>query len=747
MAVVVDEEWEWTWVGEGRPDSRPNRGRVYFDKIRGMHSGEELERIYKVGDVVVMNGEQNERWFAQIVELFQVRENDNELREILHMDSRRNAGTAHYELMRCTLRWFYNVGDVSKDALRRSRIPKPIDKEVYFSDHVEKDGYNDVTVIEGLAFAVGSAVAKEQFLREPPERYVELFDHVCIVRCFINSSVEEPVLRNLDKGELNFLLQNPTSDKDLFSKARQRMMGKGRSKDPVMKSLSKKRRRTGRPVISFDDDEVDPEVSRPRRKAELKLQNEGSDREWKAPTARDRRRKHVVSDDDEDGDRDLSDGEAPVPPLDLSQQQAQNLNDANDEVMNLVTELNAASASMDKGAGRAEMFFKEDQATAIDVDQLGTKATPFSSKRRKVQSKRRAHASETIVIETDDSADEAGAHLNARRGNARGSQSAKVRSTEKPRPSFMPTARKTAREMKQLSRQSSGAELSMAIAGKSRAQSDHRRADLPADSDEEVQQDITGLPRKRGATSAERRAGRSNGNTDASPPRRGVTADPSAQILRSGNQNSSKDRSTVSKDPGTRTVTRDPTHQLAKQPASASKGKSRHAVVPDPRRSNMLSPTPSPVAVRKEPSVGKLMERMQLEPKSHPSKKQKNLSADDPQRRGTTARNNVESDRTQASDEDDDSEWLTEVGNVLTQLKTEFDKIPVEEQELLSAHVEFVFDMAVKKVTERGLSGDMDLNDERIGLLVSELLDELRQKQLDERDNSGSVKDVDGIRV
>lgn len=715
MAVIIEEDWEWSWIGEGRPDSRPNRGRLYFDKIRGVHSGEELDRVYKIGDVVVMNGEQNDRWFAQIIELFQVLENDNELREILHMDSRRNAGSAHYELMRCTLRWFYNVGDVTKDALRRSRIPKPIENEVYFSDHVEKDGYNDVTVIEGLAFAVGSTAALEQFLREPPSRFVDSFDHVCIVRCFINSSIEEPVLRNLDKGELNFLLQNPLPDKDLYSKARQRMMGKGR-KAPVMKSLSKKRKRHTRPVINFDNgDDFDPEDFRPNRgKSEQRLPKGGSSRDSKGGS-RDRRRKHVVSDEDEDAitpAHDPSDKDDDAGPKDLSKRQAENLNAANDEVMDLVSELNA-SASVDKGAEkRAASFVKEDQATAVDVDHLGSKASlPFSNKRKKVQSKRRAHPTETIVIDGGSSdEEEARRHWMAKR--------AKVDRSEKGRSPFMPTPRSKSDAKHRSKRETSGRDT-------------EPDAIRNADRDRSRREDTAGLRKeKHRVSSKERPPGKSSSELDVSPPRRGVIADP-RQAVRPGKQKSSKDA--VAMGASSRAVSRDPTRNLADGHGSSSKGKHR-----DSRRTK--SPGSPPISLAKEANAGKSMERLPTEASGHGSKKQKS-SSDREKRHGDLA--------SMPESDDDDEEFAQwgELSSFLEKLKTEFDKMPEGCQEVLSCHVDYVFDLAIKKVSEQGLTGRKDANDEGTHLVVRDLLDELAKKLVAESGNSSAVRETDGIRV
>lgn len=695
-------------MGEGRPAPKL-RGRVYYDRLRGYHSGEDLERVYKVGDVVVMNGEHNERWFAQIVEFFQVHENDSELREILHMDSRRIAGTEHYELMRCTLRWFYNVGDVDKQSFRRSRIPKPESNEIYFSDHVEKDGYNDVTIIEGLAFLVGSSVARKDFLREPPQRYSEDFDHVCIVRCFINSNIDEPVLRSLDKGELHYLLQNPTSEKDLYEKSRQRMLGKGRSKDPVMKSLSKKKKRIGRPVISFDDEDYDVEErTRRRSKSEAMPKDDRSDEDWqplepkaqKEHKGKERRRKHVVSDEEEgaDGDHDMEDAAN----VDLSTQQAQTLNAANDEVFDLVAELNA-------NVDQSNSFVKEEQATAIDVDHLDPRTeAPFSGKRRKVQSKRRPHADlvPTIVLDVDDSVEEVNQLPQRAKGMSREEKEkraalAKARRQDKPRPSFMPTMRKSTREGKGTAR----------LLG----------------SEKSALEEPISRPSASEANSTEKRDKPVKETAAKSNAVKNITAKNS--VAKKSIEKNTASKNTASK------------HGASKHGAAKDRAQKESAIEPSKK---VPAKDPASLSIRKDGGrtvsmdpTSQGMLRMDMDGPDRPSTQKASAG-------NAMLKTRVESGVDAGQEEEGESEWWSELTKVLAQIKAELGKIPKESQELFKAHIDFIFDMAVAKVAEGGFTEDVDENDERIQGLIEEMMDELRKK-LDESKRARHPE-LDGVR-
>lgn len=213
----ISSSWEWNWISDGSP-KRPKRYRTHYEAVEASRNG--TRRVYKVGDTVFMGGEENETWVAQIVDLFQASPDDSVLATVL---SPGGATGPRYDLMRCTLRWFYNYPDLNKDTYRESGVSPWIRDEVFFSDHVEKGGFNDVTVIKGRVWVFKSKEEMQRFLKEPEERYDAELDQTRVVRSFVDSNSTSLHMRELAEGELDFLLKTPTTDKNLYDTAQKRM--------------------------------------------------------------------------------------------------------------------------------------------------------------------------------------------------------------------------------------------------------------------------------------------------------------------------------------------------------------------------------------------------------------------------------------------------------------------------------------------------------------------------------------------
>lgn len=213
------DEWAWEFLGSGTTDSIVDRGRTYYKAITSRHLADDWERIYNVGDPVVLNSGDGALWVAQLVSLYEESYEEYETRRM--RDSFPVEDSEVYKHMRCTLRWFESPSDLSPEAQKASKIPKPYEDEVYVSDHVEQDGFNCVTDIKGMAFLLGSQEDREAFDEEPDPRYVPDLDRVCIVRGFANSSVDN-VVRFLYEGELECILKYPCSDRHLHDNSFQR---------------------------------------------------------------------------------------------------------------------------------------------------------------------------------------------------------------------------------------------------------------------------------------------------------------------------------------------------------------------------------------------------------------------------------------------------------------------------------------------------------------------------------------------
>lgn len=186
----------WTWLGDAEPHGAP--GIVKYSRVSLRCPDEYTTRIFKVGDFVVTNGEEEDGpWFGQIVEM-------------LHDSSKKPP-------KRVTLRWCYREEDLSDQA--SAKVPdKPIiENEIFITDHVEKSGSNAVTVIGGIVFLAKSE-AELHHLETDEHSEMEGKDEICLCRTFVN--IHKPVrARHLRDGELSYMIDYPTVDSNQFKKS------------------------------------------------------------------------------------------------------------------------------------------------------------------------------------------------------------------------------------------------------------------------------------------------------------------------------------------------------------------------------------------------------------------------------------------------------------------------------------------------------------------------------------------------
>lgn len=202
--------WEWDFLGKATADIE--HGRKYYRAISSRRLSDDWERIYNVGDAVVLNSGDGALWVAQLVNLYEESYEEYETRRMRDSFPVDESETCKH--MRCTLRWFESPGDLSSEAQKLSKVPQPLEDEIYVSDHVENEGFNCVTDIKGMAFLMPSNEERERFDDEPDPRYMQETDRVCVVRGFANSSVDN-VVRVLDDGELECILKYPCQDRRL----------------------------------------------------------------------------------------------------------------------------------------------------------------------------------------------------------------------------------------------------------------------------------------------------------------------------------------------------------------------------------------------------------------------------------------------------------------------------------------------------------------------------------------------------
>eukprot|EP00178_Gracilaria_changii_P024293 TRINITY_DN731_c0_g1_i2.p2 TRINITY_DN731_c0_g1~~TRINITY_DN731_c0_g1_i2.p2 ORF type:complete len:777 (-),score=133.33 TRINITY_DN731_c0_g1_i2:19980-22310(-) len=362
-------EDHWFWDGKGTPDGKQDRRREFHKSIALKYGEDGTTRRYKVGDTVNMAGG-DDTWVAQIIDLFQVNAHDPELRQILRTDSLKNESKHHYELKRCTLRWFYNFSDMDPHSLRTAKWPKILEDEIWFSDHIEKPGYNSVQVIDGRAWLFDNMREKNEFLTNPPEDYDEERDIIRIVRGFVDSTRDHLPVRLLVDGELEWLQANPSQEKDLFHLSKSRF--EQRSDSPSKRKRPKHKRTTIREPVNVDEDEFDP--------ADTKLKNQKKRKhpdlhpkelqEVTPPRRAIRRRKVVIDEDEEssvqDQENDPSDN-IPLSQLKSSKPRTPSTNIAllNDEVRDLVASLNASAFGDDVDDMPVPSARRSAQPTAI----------------------------------------------------------------------------------------------------------------------------------------------------------------------------------------------------------------------------------------------------------------------------------------------------------------------------------------------------------------------------------------------
>ncbi|CAN8073608.1 unnamed protein product [Agarophyton chilense] len=353
MSLDMSED-HWFWVGKGIPDEKRDRRRVFYKSV-GLKHPDGRKRQFKVGDTVNMAGDEA-IWVAQIIELFQVNAHDPELRHILRTDSLKNESKHHYELKRCTLRWFYNPSDMDWTTLKNCRWPKRLNDEIWFSDHIEKPGYNSVQVIDGRAWLFDNMLEKNEFLANVPEEYDEERDIIRIVRGFVDSKLEDLPARLLFDDELKWLQANPSDDPKLYYNSKRRF-------ENITPSPSKRKRRNHlhsslREPVNVAEDEFDPvDIKRKndKRKHRSPHTNQGVQEVSKVRRAV-RKRKIMIDDDDESLAKQDNDEESDDVPLSQlrptrpeskpSDHQA-SIDLLNDEVRDLVESLNASAFADD----------------------------------------------------------------------------------------------------------------------------------------------------------------------------------------------------------------------------------------------------------------------------------------------------------------------------------------------------------------------------------------------------------------
>lgn len=443
-----------------------DRKRIYYKSISVQNVRDNQIREYKVGDTVNMAGGE-ERWVAQIIDLFQVTPRDPELRQLLRTDSVKNESKHHYELKRCTLRWFYNLSDMDHNTMKKAKWPKSLEGEVWFSDHVEEDGSNSVQVIDGRAWIFATESERTKFLKDPPSDYNENRDKIRIVRGYVDSTRDHLPLRHLAPGELRWLLDNPSPDKNLYENSKLRFAARTKSPSPTKKRKPKPRHTTIREPVNVDEDEFEPEESKPSRDREHKKAVRSQHHVAPLRKRPPRRMKITVDDDEETASNDRDDESRDDIPLSMLKPHGQDedIDQVNDEVRDLVHKLNASAfADEETPIPTSEIFNHSDEPVVAepvptvppeDEDQITPAPVSRLKKRRAVSEKPKPPASklmqnEVIVLDSDDEEPfkttvplqkpklqrfHTGAANRAYRGGRHGRPSAKNRS------SFMPTSK------------------------------------------------------------------------------------------------------------------------------------------------------------------------------------------------------------------------------------------------------------------------------------------------------------------
>lgn len=698
MEQLGGDEWQWSWVDAGE---ERHLGRVFHKAVTATRPSDKVTRTYALGDTVVMKGEDEETWTAQIVELFQVKEDDEELREVLQIDLRKINSTHHYELMRVTLRWFYNPSDMNMHTLRSSNCPNYIKNEIYFSDHVERGGYNDITVIEGKAWLVRERRKRDEFLQTPPPGFLEGMDQVRLVRCFVHSQSPELAVRELDSGELTYLLKHPTSDKDLFETSRQRMRGLINSDGTVLQPPSKgtgakqsrRRRRTIREPIDVEDDEFDPHNNGTRAdKPEPKI--EGNLSGAKRSVYRKERRKKRVAKEDNGGVTALPESES---------MRVQSLKQANEEVLDMVALLNqgALPGSDDVGSVPGvggEDEDDEDDVVPIDLDaHVPSSGAPHSLPPHTSAAmvtrvvKQPVSTGETIVLDENDTAHEQkkrGMQPSPKRGQETKGPSGVSSKLDKPRPSFIPTAR-------------------------------HRK-NAP---ESKMKETMTG---RGGASNVERPKKSASGEmAERTDTGKAIRKDRrSEQIL-------AKQDRVVRKD--ARLITE---KESTLEPKNAS-----HAKVREGRpEQKIVKRTKAGETMPGQKDSKKIKVNDGATERRDPKKPTGREAKEKRKELATKVTNSSQKSMRKEKEID----WWEETHNVLKKLETEFRSMSTTLQDVFSSNVDVAFDLAVTKVTERGLFGNVDPKNEQITAIAREIMDELGSMSEEAGEEVHGVSEMQG---
>ncbi len=207
---------QWFWVGAGDEKN----GNTYYKSVRyvknvvdkGANKEDNLERIYKVGDTVVIRNGIDRPQVAHLVELFQkgVAVQDDEIEFVTENTSGIQAR------MRCTLRWFidHDEEDVQSAKPTHRDFPNLGEGDVVFSEQVHRD---DLGIIVGRAYMCATQEEFEAMKNEERNDCGEE-DVIRLVRCIYGfGHGHTGKLRELLTGELTKLLENPTTNDALYS--------------------------------------------------------------------------------------------------------------------------------------------------------------------------------------------------------------------------------------------------------------------------------------------------------------------------------------------------------------------------------------------------------------------------------------------------------------------------------------------------------------------------------------------------
>lgn len=145
---------------------------------------------FKIGDCAYMRGGGEDEWWVGV---------------ILDLYYDAEAEKKGDEPQRAILRWFYDESYLDPNTKRFIGVPRScLENELFFADDVSYSD-NDLNVLVGKAFMFQD---KDEFLRNYKED-----DSCYLVRCFYSPTPKKsPRLRVLEKGELKFLLNNPSTE-------------------------------------------------------------------------------------------------------------------------------------------------------------------------------------------------------------------------------------------------------------------------------------------------------------------------------------------------------------------------------------------------------------------------------------------------------------------------------------------------------------------------------------------------------